>query len=144
MKDFWSSICLALLLAGCASMPTQPEHWREFTTRIDDMTAAELQAAREALAESYRTQPDDALRLRHAYVLSRAEPSLQQLHRARGILAEVDVTGEHATVRHMLDQQIELLIQLQETRGEVLQLKTHLESLKKIETDLSRAGNGPP
>lgn len=144
MKAVWPLLLLALLLCGCSALTPRQDGWQDFTARVEGMNETELLAARRALLEDYRSQPSDAVRLRLSYVLSRTEVSLEQLRQARRIVAEVAAGGPHTVVRDLLLQQIGLLVRLQETQGEVLQLRAQLEMLKKIETDLSQPPEGSP
>lgn len=142
MKYAWIWCMTILLLPGCNTLPFRQDGWGQYMARVDRMNPDQLQMERAALLHKYQSRPDDQVRLRLSYVLSRDEPSLPRLKRARRILAEVDTHGDSATIRNLLDRQLALSMSLQKAQGQILQLKTQLEKLKKIETDLSRPADG--
>lgn len=140
MKKFVMTLLFAaLFLSACSALPPARDDWADYMARIDRMDPAQLQATHSSLQQEYQGQPGDEVRLKLSYVMSRADPSLAELKRARQILAEVDASGRFATLRDMLDRQLLLSIRLQRAQGEILELKAQLEDLKKIETDLSRS-----
>jgi hypothetical protein len=110
--------------------------WVAYTHQIAGMDTAGVLAERESVSRRYASLPDDEIRMRLAYVLSRPDASMQLLTRSREILAEVSAASEMAPLRDLLDREISLLIELQRAQGRTLELQAQLEALKVIEAEM--------
>jgi hypothetical protein len=131
------TLLLCALLAGCVGSSLRPAPWPDYAGQLDLANPAAVQAARESAQQQYAASPDDETRLRLAYLLSRPDPSMQQLLRGREVLAEIEADSDHAPLRDMLDRELALLMDLQRARGRVLELQAQLEALKAIETEIT-------
>lgn len=133
------SLLICVLLAGCLGSPSRTALWPDFAGQLDPNDPAGIQAARESAIRQYEENPDDEARLRLAYLLSRPDPSMQQLAQGREVLAEIEADSENAPLRDMLDRELALLIDLQRAQGRVLELQAQLEALKAIETEIAES-----
>lgn len=132
-----SQLLLACLwLTGCQATPPEKTDWFAYTDRIDGMDPAAVRAQRESMMRQYEFEADDETRMRLGYVLSRPDPSLQQLAQGREILAEISDASDLAPLRDLLDREIALLIEIQQQRGQILELQAQLEALKAIEAEM--------
>jgi hypothetical protein len=138
------TLLICVLLAGCLSSPSRTALRPDFAGQIDADDPAGFQAAREAAIQQYEESPDDEARLRLAYLLSRPDPSMQQLTRGREVLAEIEADSENAPLRDMLDRELALLMELQRAQGRVLELQAQLEALKAIETEITESQQEKP
>jgi hypothetical protein len=120
----------------CQTTPSGTADWVAYTHQIAGMDSAGVLAERESASRLYASQPDDEIRMRLAYVLSRPDASFQQLTRSREILAEISAASDMAPVRDLLDREISLLIKLQRAQGRTLELQAQLEALKAIEAEM--------
>lgn len=141
-KRFTVLICV--LLAGCVGSPSRTPLWQDIMGQLDPNNSAAFQAARESALQQYEESPDDKARLRLAYLLSRPNPSMQQLSRGREVLAEIEADSENAPLRGMLDRELALLMDLQRAQGRVLELQAQLEALKAIETEIAESQQEKP
>lgn len=131
-------LLVCLCVAGCKTVPPPPtEGLVEFTHHYDSLKGADARAEREAESQRYVSDPDDATRWRLAYAMSHPEASLQQLARSRVILAEIPAQSDVAPLRDLLDREIQLLIELQESKAQALELQAQLDALKEIEAEMA-------
>lgn len=121
-----------LVVAGCAHWPpsNQPAI---VLTEIDDLGPDGLVQERDAALVRYRQQPDDETRLRLAYVLSRPNPSTQDLEASRRLLDEIGPDSDYVALRDALRREIALLNELETARRRADMQQARLDA---IEADL--------
>jgi uncharacterized coiled-coil protein SlyX len=126
------AVGILLLVAGCAHWPpsNQPAVG---LTEIDDLDSNGLIQERDAALTRYRQQPDDETRLRLAYVLSRPDPSTQDLEASRRLLDEIGSDSDYAALRDALRREIALLNELENARRRADVQQARLDA---IESDL--------
>lgn len=131
-------LLVCLCVAGCKTVPTPPTQGLiEFTRHYDSLKDADARAERKAESQRYASNPDDETRWRLAYAMSRPEASLQQLAKSRVILAEIPAQSDVAPLRDLLDREIQLLIELQKSKAQALELQAQLDALKDIEAEMA-------
>jgi len=125
-------ISVLLIIAGCAHWPPGNQHAIALT-EIDNLGPDGLQREREVALSEYEQRPDDETRLRLAYVLSRPNPSTQDLEASRRLLDGIGSDSEYAALRDGLRREIALLSELEIARRRADEQQARLEA---IETDL--------
>jgi len=131
-----SFLLLALiLLAGCAHWQSRSEQPTVVLMEIDDLGPEGLVQERDAAVALYQQAPSDETRLRLAYVLSRPNPSTQDLETSRKLLDEIGPDSDNVALRDALRREIALLNELELARRRA---DAQQDRLDAIEADLVR------
>lgn len=113
-----------------AGRNSKTRDWVVYRHRADGLDAADFPARLEEAERQYGLRPDDVNRMRLAYLLSRPDPTLQQLKRAREVLSGISNSSELAPFRDPLDREIGLLMQLKQDKGRMDELQAQLDALE--------------
>jgi len=125
-----------LLVAGCVQWPPSSHQSTMVLTEIDDLGPDGLMQERDAALALYQQHPDDETRLRLAYVLSRPNPSTQDLEASRRLLDEIGPDSDYVALRDALRREIALLNELEVARQRADAQQAQLDA---IETDLVKS-----
>ncbi|MGH8222985.1 MAG: hypothetical protein ACREQZ_08425 [Woeseiaceae bacterium] len=154
-----------LLLGACVSAPGNIADWNPYVGGIDALSDREFAAVLDEAKEKYLAGPNDEIRVRLGYLLSRPDRPAQDIGESRRVLAEIDPDSAYAPLRDLLQREVELLSELgsagretsnlsaqvamleadiaeQHTRlvalqSRIAELQTQLEALKSIETKIT-------
>jgi hypothetical protein len=149
-----SVVALALtVLAGCAAIQAPPAtapapaaqcnctsvaEWVAFVDHVDGLDETGLVEEYATTLARYQQAPDDAERMRLSYLLSRPQLPMRDIGASQVLLTQISADSPYAPLRDLLAQETALQIDLQAAREQAHQLRTQLEALKGIDTDLTR------
>lgn len=145
-----SVIALAIaVLGGCTAMaPSGPSpapcprpslaDWVAFVDRVDRLDAAGLVDEYTITTERLGDLPRDADRLRLSYLLSRPELPMRDVARSETLLAQISSESDYAPYRDLMIRELAMANELRAAQKSAQELRTQLEALKGIDTDLTR------
>jgi len=125
-----------ITLSACCSSPERVPDWSEYANAALRYPEDQLQVVQKAALLRYQGQADDENRMKLAWLLSRGDPSLQQLQRALELARQVAPEGPWAARSNLLQVDLENMIELQTTRGRLLELGTQIETKSRQLEDM--------
>lgn len=135
-------------LFGCSAVPPREAHsvcvtselgdWLAFMNQIDDLDETALMDEYRSVLQRLLVLSDDADRLRLSYLLSRPGLPVRNVDQSRALVAEVDPEGACGPYRDLMSREIARGDDLESIRRSARELRSQLEALKGIDTDLTR------
>ena len=119
-----------LLLGACVSAPGNMANWNPYVDGVDALSDPEFAATLDEANEKYLAEPDDEIRARLGYLLSRPDRPTQDLGESRRLLAEIEPDSAYAPLRDLLRREVDLLSELKSAREETSDLSAHVATLE--------------
>lgn len=120
--------------------------WGQFVEEIARLEPPSYVSFRDQLLLSYKNSPDDEIRLRLGYLLSRPNTDIQNLPKSVELLAEIERNSSYLWLRTSLLNEINLMRELRAANAElnsadesIDELQTQLKMLKTIDGDLTES-----
>jgi len=125
-----------MALSACCNTPEHTPDWSEYANAALRYPEDQLQVVQKAALLRYQGQPDDENRMKLAWLLSRGDPPLQQLQQALELARQISPEGPWAARSKLLQVDLQNMIELQTTRGRVLELEAQVETKSRQLEDM--------